>query len=98
MVPEDEEMKTDDEPVLVRGQSVMNPVKLSDFNNIDGKIPDWISKMVHKDNLAFNADRQMFNPVFFGFIQVLLKYLTANVLDMEDDATEEERQTIFKPI
>ena len=72
-------------------------MSLVDFNAVDETVPEWISSTVIKDNLAHNADRQMFNPVFFGFIQALLRHITATVLDLEDDAPE-DALTVFRPI
>jgi hypothetical protein len=74
------------------------PIVSSDFNQYGKELPEWISKMVKEDNAAHNADRQMFNPVFFGFIRILLKYLTSEILDLEDDAPSDEIATIYRPI
>ena len=59
-------------------------VETMKFNNYEKTIPTWIDEAVKKDNRAHVADQQVFNPLFFSFASQLLKYCTADLLDLDD--------------
>ena len=62
---------------------------------MEKKIPDWLRDVVTKDNRAHVADQQVFHPLFFTFASQVLKHVTSNLLDMEDDYGPESK-AVFK--
>ena len=54
-------------------------------------IPDWISDRIQKDNRAYLADLQVFNPLFFNFATELLKHCNVEIVHKEDELGAEAR-------
>ena len=72
-------------------------IKCVNFNKVEKEIPDWLSDLVKKDNRAHVGDKQVFHPLFFTFASHILKHVTKDLLDCEDDYGPESKQ-IFKDL
>lgn len=51
-----------------------------DYSRIQKHVPEWISKMVEKDNVDFVIDRQVFSNQFFFLIKLALKHISSNLV------------------
>ena len=67
------------------------------FNEVEKYVPDWLKEVVSKDNRAHVGDQQVFHPLFFTFASSVLKHVTSELLDQEDDYGPESK-AVFKAL
>ena len=65
------------------------------FNQVEKFVPDWLKEVVSKDNRAHIGDQQVFHPLFFNFAAQVMKHVTGELLDSEDDYGPEAK-AVFK--
>lgn len=90
----EKKLKSELRQVVKQPEGHDDTIECVKFNAMPKEIPSWLEQFIINDNRSHIADGQVFHSLFFNFASSLLKHITAELLDQEEEY-EPDKSHIF---